>query len=174
MLRLSGSQALSEFRISRLLARLQACEPAVLAVQAQFEYFIDGERAAPDAERRRLERLLDDGVAAPGPLTAPGGGALLSLLVVPRPGTISPWSSKASDIAQVCGLSGVRRIERGVLYRLALRQAIAAPQRRALGALLHDRMIEAVFEDLERARELFRTEAPRALQYIALQSGREA
>jgi phosphoribosylformylglycinamidine synthase len=178
MLRLSGSQALSDFRLSRLLARLQTCEQAVRALRAQFVYFIDHEvrvdHDAPEDERRRLQQLLDDGGQAPADLAVPAGGLLLPLLVVPRPGTISPWSSKASDIAQVCGFSSVRRIERGVLFTLALQHALPSAQRRAVASLLHDRMIEAVLEDMERANDLFRSEPPRALQTIALQSGRDA
>jgi phosphoribosylformylglycinamidine synthase len=166
MLRLPGSSALSNFRISRLLARLQACDTAVLSVQSQYLHFIDLERAISDSERSKLEQLLDDGL--PRPAVVQG----LPLLVVPRPGTISPWSSKATDIAQVCGLSVVRRIERGVLYTLALRHALPGDRRRALAALLHDRMIEAVFEDIEHARQLFTTETPRRLQFISLKAGR--
>jgi phosphoribosylformylglycinamidine synthase len=169
MLRLPGPPAHSAFRIARLLGRLQGVEPAVGALHSQFLYFID--YAAPlDAQQRTLlERLLDSGGDSPAlpPLQKPQ-----SLLVLPRPGTISPWSSKATDIAQVCGLSAVRRIERGILYTLELGQALTAERRAALAAPLHDRMIEAVFEDLECAARLFTTEPPRPLGFIRLQHGR--
>jgi phosphoribosylformylglycinamidine synthase len=168
MLRLPGSSALSAFRIDRLLTRLQGLEPAVEAVAAQYQYFIDCS-AQPDAhERGLLERLLDDGGECPMSAPAP---VSQRLLVVPRPGTISPWSSKATDIAHVCGLSHVRRIERGILYSIGLRHGVPVARRAALAAPLHDRMIEAVFEDIECAARLFATEAPRPLQHISLAQG---
>jgi phosphoribosylformylglycinamidine synthase len=175
MLKLPGSAALSAFRIARLLARLQRLEPAVLAVQARYLHFIDCSGELDARQRARLARLLDDGGEQPGGAQAVSGAACVQpLLVVPRPGTISPWSSKATDIAQVCGLSAVRRIERGILYTLELRQALSAERCTALAALLHDRMIESVFADVERAALLFATAAPRALQWISLAAGRGA
>ena len=173
MLKLPGSSALSAFRIARLLARLQGLEPAVSALEAQYVHFVDcsGE---PDAhERRLLDQLLDDGgERATG--AAGQAGESLRLLVVPRPGTISPWSSKATDIAHVCGLARVRRIERGILYRLELQRRVSAVARPALAAPLHDRMIEAVFDDIECAQRLFATEPARPLRFIALGKGRAA
>jgi phosphoribosylformylglycinamidine synthase len=128
----------------------------------------------PDAhERRLLDQLLDDGgERATG--AAGQAGESLRLLVVPRPGTISPWSSKATDIAHVCGLARVRRIERGILYRLELQRRVSAVARPALAAPLHDRMIEAVFDDIECAQRLFATEPARPLRFIALGKGRAA
>src|SRR3984957_3197871 len=122
MLTLLGSQALSEFRIQRLLERLQALEPAVTALSAQFVHLVDCRGELDALERARLEQLLADGGAPmpPSSAAAAAAGASWAVLVLPRPGTISPWSSKASDIAQVCGLQAVRRIERGVRYTLAL------------------------------------------------------
>src|SRR3984885_5114979 len=104
-------------------------------------------------------RYLGGGSPPPAP-AQPAAGSV-QLLVVPRPGTISPWSSKATDIAQVCGLSAVRRIERGILYTLELARAVPAGRHPALAALLHDRMIEAVFEDTGCAARLFATEPAR-------------
>jgi phosphoribosylformylglycinamidine synthase len=207
MLSLPGSRALSDFRLARLLVRLQAIESAVAAVRAHFEYFVDCERALPAHEHARLLALLDDGGGTPGaatltapaaapaaaPATAPAGAQAtapartglavepegageLSLLVVPRPGTISPWSSKATDILQVCGLSLVRRVERGVRYSLALPgvPALAPARKRALAAALHDRMTEAVLEQDAEAVRLFAVATPAALQRIGLAGGREA
>jgi phosphoribosylformylglycinamidine synthase len=164
MLTLPGSQALSEFRLLRLLARLQVLEPAVTAVTAQFLHFVECSRPLDDIEATRLGQLLDDAGKPPPP------GGPWQLLVVPRPGTISPWSSKATDIAQVCGLAPVRRIERGILYRLALpaEPALAPARRAALLGLLHDRMTEAVLADPQDASELFRQEPARPLRFIAL------
>ncbi len=173
MLKLSGSSALSAFRIARLLARLQGLESAVSGLEAQFVHFADcsGE---PDAhERRLLDQLLDDGGERATDAVAYTGESV-RLLVVPRPGTISPWSSKATDIAHVCGLTRVRRIERGILYRLELQRPVPAAARALLAAPLHDRMIEAVFDDIECAKRLFATEPARPLRFIALGAGRAA
>ncbi|HEY6452749.1 MAG TPA: phosphoribosylformylglycinamidine synthase [Steroidobacteraceae bacterium] len=174
MLKLPGSQALSEFRLLRLLARLRALEPAVVAVGAQFLHFVDCSRELGELEHMRLAQLLDDGGAEARAPDAPARGAAWRALVVPRPGTISPWSSKATDIAHVCGLDAVRRIERGTLYTLALVAAPEASGRSALAAALHDRMIETVFEDIDSAAVLFAQAEPRPMQAIDLSGGRAA
>ena len=173
MLTLPGSQALSEFRIHRLLERLRSLEPAVTALSAQFVHLVDCRRELDERERSRLVQLLEDG-GTPMPLDAASiaPGTPWRVLVLPRPGTISPWSSKASDIARVCGLEGVRRIERGVRYTLALQAGSASAHRAQLTELLYDRMIEAVYEDLDSAAQLFAEQAPRPLRRIPLASGR--
>ena len=128
MLLFRGAPALSSFRIERLLAALRHIEPRVRRVSVEFIHFAETERGLSPGERRVLERLLDfDADAGPAP-----AGQLL--LTVPRPGTLSPWSSKATDIAQVCGLAAVRRIERGKAWRIdagaELPQAALARSRR--------------------------------------------
>ena len=112
---------------------------------------------------RTLERLLDH---VPGSDAADGNGQLL--LTVPRPGTISPWSSKATDIAHVCGLAFVRRIERGRLWRLESESALAPAQLLVLAAALHDPMTEAVLPERAAAARLFESHEPRPLRSIAL------
>jgi phosphoribosylformylglycinamidine synthase len=92
-----------------------------------------------------LEVLLDY-----GPARSPVGPPGHRLVVVPRPGTLSPWSSKATDIAHVCGLTAVRRIERGVLWHVDIGGEDPEPVLRALRPLVHDRMTEAVHADPER------------------------
>src|ERR1700722_19875275 len=98
MLTLPGSPALSAFRIASLLARLQLLEPAVAAMQAQFLHFVDCSRELERPERALLERLLQMDGAHPALIARPPAAAQSRLLrlVVPRPGTISPWSSKAT------------------------------------------------------------------------------
>ncbi|MGA2023623.1 MAG: phosphoribosylformylglycinamidine synthase [Steroidobacteraceae bacterium] len=175
MLKLPGSQALSEFRILRLLARLQALEPAVASLSAQFLHFVDCRRELDALERARLAVLLDDGgVPAASARCEPAAHELWRLLVVPRAGTISPWSSKATDIAQVCGLEAVRRIERGIRYTLGLRTGAVYERRAALAGLLHDRMTEAVLDDLDSGAQLFSVAAPRPLRFIPLAAGPDA
>ncbi|HEY4748400.1 MAG TPA: hypothetical protein VIH38_12565, partial [Steroidobacteraceae bacterium] len=113
MLQIPGPPALSAFRIAKLLDRLGAREPAVTGLAARFMHFADLAQPLSAPEREVLAELLSY-----GPRMELEAGAGECLLVVPRAGTISPWSSKATDIARVCGLQGVRRIERGIEYRV--------------------------------------------------------
>jgi len=160
LLKLRGARALSEFRIEKLLARLRQADSGVRALSAEFWHFVEAEAEPDDADRLRLGQLLGDG--AP-PAAEPRGELFL---VVPRLGTVSPWSSKATDIARNCGLAAIRRIERGVAYHVECRGALDAERRRALGALLHDRMTETVLDSFEEADALFRQVAPRPLETV--------
>ena len=153
ILQLRGPRALSEFRLAKLLAVLQKADPGVRGVAAEFRHFVECERALDAAGRALLGRLLDYGRAE----AEPGGEGFL---VVPRLGTISPWSSKATDIARNCGLAGVTRIERGTHYFLSGR--VARPD--AVAALLHDRMTETVLRSTADADALFAHVPPRPLQ----------
>src|SRR6202042_3358486 len=89
------------------------------------------------------------------------------ILVVPRGGTISPWSSKATDIAHVCGLAAIRRIERGIAYRVQTSAALEHAQLAALAPVLFDRMTEMVLFDTRAAAQLFAHAAPQPLARIA-------
>ena len=113
MLLLPGAPALSPFRLEKLLGSLRAIEPGVATLTAHFHHFVDLARPLTADEARVLARLVESDVAP-----APPAGT--RMVVMPRPGTISPWSSKATDIAHVCGLAAVRRIERGTLYTLGV------------------------------------------------------
>src|SRR5262245_23790966 len=106
MLRLRGGSALSPFRRDRLLERL----PGVAELHAEYQYFVAVSREVTPAERARLGELLEEASDAP----APSGGR--ELLIAPRLGTVSPWASKATDIAHACGLDAVWRIERAVAF----------------------------------------------------------
>ena len=108
MLQIPGAPALSAFRITKLLSRLQALEPRVTALASRYIHFVDIERPLASAEREVLERLL---TYVPRVEFAAGTGGE-TLIIVPREGTISPWSSKATDIAHVCGLEAVGRTPR--------------------------------------------------------------
>src|ERR1017187_9518143 len=143
MFDLPGPAALSTFRIVKLLDRLRTLEPAVTSLSAGFVHFIDAARTLSVEEQGVLEALLTYGAQADS-TSAPLVTAALRnelLLVVPRNGTISPWSSKATDIAHVCGLEAVRRIERGIAYRV---QASRTLDREQLAPVLFDRMTEMV------------------------------
>jgi phosphoribosylformylglycinamidine synthase len=171
MLVLPGAPAWSAFRLQRLLARLQAVEPGISALQATFIHFIHCVRPLDARERSRLAQLLE--VTDGGAARAAVPGSPLRL-VVPRPGTISPWSSKATDIARVCGLEAILRIERGTAYELRLDAGLGAATVAALDAVLHDRMTEAVLGELDAAAALFAESPPKALRVVALRAGRSA
>jgi len=146
ILHLPGPSALSSFRRERLLARLQAAGLPVADLQARYEYFAWCEAEPDDPQRGRLAGLLDSDGAA----VRDEAGAVLR--VIPRLGTISPWASKATDIARNCGLDWVRRIERGVRYLLVPRRGLLGAKSfddAMLGraaACLHDRMTETVVD----------------------------
>ena len=131
-IKLRGARALSEFRIAKLLPALQAIHPGIRRLAAEYWHFAETEAPLAGTEHDILSRLLQYG--AP-PDRMPAGARFL---VVPRIGTISPWSSKATEIARICGLERVRRIERGTLY--ALDAELGTDARARVAALLHDRM----------------------------------
>ncbi len=157
-----GASALSRFRADQLLPRLQAIHPGISDVSARFVHLVTSDVAPDAAVTRRLQGLLTYG--APYLATSQHGSREGVLIVVtPRFGTVSPWASKATDIAHNCGLA-VRRVERIVEYRLSLKQPFLAFVGKAvlpadllgpIAALLHDRMTESVMFERAQARQLF-------------------
>jgi len=149
-----GGNALPAFRARQLLPRLQTACASVLGIQARYRHWVAFDEAPSAALHQRLGALLTYGEPYTGPLAG------LCITVAPRVGTVSPWASKAGDIARNCGLA-VRRIERVTEYRLPLRSGLLqkpalddAPWQ-ALAALLHDRMTESVLAQPEDAAALF-------------------
>src|SRR5580658_5823623 len=173
MLELQGRAALSDFRIAKLLSQLQALESRVQTLRSRFVHFIDVSAPLTAADQQLLAQLLTYGPRAE-PDAAAAGVATQVLLVVPRAGTISPWSSKATDIAQVCGLGAVRRIERGIRYELGVAQALDPAALTRVAAPLFDRMTEMAIATGAEAEQLFARHAPGALRLIALKGGRQA
>jgi phosphoribosylformylglycinamidine synthase len=176
MLTLPGAPALSDFRINKLLAAVRLRHPAVESLTARFVHFVQTHRALSADERRVLEALLTYGPRLSGePRASSAQQPANVVIVIPRPGTISPWSSKATDIARVCGLEGIERVERGVAYEL---RAPASLTRETLGAVapaLYDRMTESAVFSFDDAAQLFAHDAPRRLSTIALRvRGRDA
>jgi phosphoribosylformylglycinamidine synthase len=171
MLILRGSPALSPFRVQKLQQDLAAAGLPVRALSAEFVHVAEAAAELAPAERSVLEKLLTY-----GPSRAAAAVTGLLQVVAPRPGTISPWSSKATDIAHICGLEKVRRIERLVAYTIdSGGAALTTAQRAALAARLHDRMTQTVFNDLESAAVLFRHDPPRAMTSVpVLAQGRAA
>jgi len=171
MLELRGAPALSAFRHAKLLDALRASVPEVESLQADYVHFVDHDGDLDEGERRLLEQLLDYGPVRED--ASHGDGQLF--LVVPRIGTQSPWSSKATDIAHNCGLGRVRRIERGIAYRVRVAGTLAEAAFEGLQAALHDRMTETVLADASDAARLFAHHAPAPLGSVdLLEGGREA
>ena len=168
-LSLRGSAALSQFRQDKLVAALAAYR--VTAVNAEFWHFASVTQELTREQRTRLDALLAYGADA-----EPSEGHQYSFLVVPRLGTISPWSSKATDIAHNCGLDAVQRIERGVWFWVSAEKALTTQAKRAIEDACHDRMTEAVLPDIKAAEALFDVHAAKPLVTIArnLESLREA
>ncbi len=157
MLLLVGAPALSPARLGQHLKRIRLHNPAVTGIAARLVHLVDG--TIEEEQREVLEALLTY-----GPTRAPSDVAGRCVWVVPRFGTISPWSSKATDIARICGLGGVRRIER------ALRWTIAGEFRdpSALHRAIADRMTESVVADEARLTDVFAAHEPRPHQKVTV------
>ncbi len=164
MRHLPGPAALSSAQLEKKLAAVRVSNPGVTALRADYVHFLEGAPLSAE-DARVLERLLTYGPKRE-PLAALEAGAR-SWWVIPRIGTRSPWSTKATDIAQVCGLTGIERLERGLHYRVA--GTVSDP--RALLAILHDRMTETVLEDVEQAAALFAHHPSRPLQRVDVLGG---
>ena len=166
---LRGSPALSAFRITKLLARFQAANLPVSNIYAEYMHFAELSAPLSDEEQTRLASLLTY-----GPHLSSHTPAGKLLLVTPRPGTISPWSSKATDIAHNCGLQQVVRLERGVAYYVEA-STLSADQWQRVAAELHDRMMESVFGSLQEAENLFAHHQPAPVASVdMLRQGRSA
>jgi phosphoribosylformylglycinamidine synthase len=171
MIELPGALAVSDFRIAKLRPALEAVHPGLGAITARYIHFVDLERALTATERALLDRLLTYGPREPAGTPRAAG---TELIVVPRFGTISPWSSKASDIAHVCGLDAVRRIERGIVWTLGAPRAPGRDELHSLAASLFDRMTETVLYERGDASRIFAREPTRPLRTVSLAPGRDA
>ena len=167
MLTLPGAPALSDFRTARLLASLRSRCDAIVSLSSRFVHFVQLHRELSAGERRVLDALLTYGPLL-GESKAVGTSAASTLVVIPRPGTISPWSSKATDIAHVCGLDAIERVERGIQYELRSSTPLSQQTLEQLAPALFDRMTEAAVLSLEDAGALFSHEKARPLNTIAL------
>ena len=170
---LPGGRALSAFRRERLLRALQSVVPAIGTAEARYWHFIALSDGLSALEAAVLHRLLRYGPQSEAVEVAPTGQLFL---VVPRIGTISPWASKASDIAHRCGLDQVGRLERGIAWHLTKIDggAVSDSERAQLLPLLHDRMTETVLFDAADAAALFEDAAPAPLRVIDVLAGGRA
>ncbi|KZN50562.1 phosphoribosylformylglycinamidine synthase [Pseudoalteromonas luteoviolacea CPMOR-2] len=168
MLILRGAPALSDFKVQKILKSCADAELPVTGVYAEFMHFADLTAELTEAELDKLSKLLTYGPTA---VEHTPEGTLV--LVTPRIGTISPWASKATDIANNCGLDKVHRVERGIAYYVE--GELNTAQLTEVSKLLHDRMTESVHSQLEDAGQLFRVEEPRPMSSVdILGGGREA
>lgn len=168
MMILPGAPALSAFRRDKLCGQLQTLLAAEVSVTADFVHFADLAEPLSEAQQTVLAKLLEYG---PRGARSANSDSDYQFVVVPRPGTISPWSSKATDIAHNCGLSAVRRLERGIHYRVNSAAPLSEQQQRAVAALLHDRMVETVLSATEQAEQLFSRQTPAELTTVDILSG---
>lgn len=174
MLILRGAPVLSDFRLDKLVQKLSLIHPDIHLLHTQYLHFADLQAPLDEAQRKVLDSLLEYGPGFAGVAEADLATAALRL-VVPRPGTISPWSSKATDIAHNCGLADVLRLERGVAWYFQLPEELSDAQRKAVDALVHDRMTEVVLDTLDAPEQLFRHASPAPLARVdVLAGGRDA
>jgi phosphoribosylformylglycinamidine synthase len=174
-----GASALSDFRQTRLLETLTRIDPNITGVRGQYLHFVNSQTPLAAEDSAKIEALMHYG----DPFAdAKERGTAETFLVVPRFGTVSPWASKATDIAHHCGLTQLRRIERGIEYTVTLKsgllggkKALSDEAREAVVAALHDRMTESVAPSRDHAMHLFDELPAKPLQTVdVLSHGRGA
>ena len=164
-----GSPALSEFRINALMQKFQQHQLPVQSVYAEYMHFVELEQALSTDQESKLKALLHY-----GPTLAEHEAKGECFIVIPRIGTISSWSSKATDIAHNCGLSEVARIERGLAYYFELTRVLNEQESTLLSGLLHDRMMETVVRTPAEADVLFRHQDPKPFKTVDVLGGGRA
>lgn len=165
-----GSPALSEFRLSQLAAKFQKANLPVKSCYAEYVHFANLSAALSATETQELEELLHY-----GPTLAQHEPKGECFVVIPRIGTISSWSSKATDIAHNCGLEKVVRLERGLAYYFEFDRTLTADEETQLVSHLHDRMMESVVRETKDAAKLFEQQEPKAFTTVdVLNGGRKA
>ncbi len=171
MIILPGNRAFSDFNKNKLLKSLQKSIPELTDIHARYWHFVKTSETLSDDEKTQLDELLEYGEVFKGQDVHEPSGELF--LVTPRPGTISPWSSKATDILHNCGLTSVSRVERGIAYFVEYMDdfhQLSDDQCQFVREQIHDRMIEVVMDDGSEAEALFSDAQPAPLKTIALGS----
>ena len=172
MLHFIGRTAHSAFRLDKLLTIIQAQHPAITAIRSEYRYFVetDSDASLPAEQLTTLSQLLE---AESAEISDDADHTVV--LVTPRPGTISPWSSKATDIAHNSGVSYLDRVERGIAFYLQTEQPLSETDYRAVAKHLHDRMTEVIMPSVDDAEQLFVHADPRRVVSIEmLEHGRQA
>ena len=168
MLTLRGAPALSAFSRQKLLQTIQTTLPAVKAIHSCYYHFVDLNADLDSAEQKLLERLLTYGPRLDEEAIPTANANLLFFLVTPRPGTISPWSSKATDIALNCGLKKLERVERGIAFHIEIDGEVDTG---VLQSCLYDRMTQAILGSLDDATSLFVHSTPKPLAEVDILGG---
>lgn len=163
MIILRGSPALSSFRVQKLLSDFQQESLPVKGIYAEFVHVVDLESDLTSEKKSTLEKLLTYGPSLEA--KNPEGSLFV---VAPRPGTISPWSSKATDIAHICGLSEIKRIERAVAYYVDFNGGVTEEVSKKVKAKIHDRMTQKVFQAFHQLDVLFLHEEPKKLVEVPI------
>ncbi|OAM36519.1 phosphoribosylformylglycinamidine synthase [Eikenella halliae] len=166
---LRGERALSGFRVEKLLQKAAALGLPEAEIRSEYWYFADCAEHLNAADAEKLEALLAGQVASELPQSS---GSLHLFLITPRIGTISPWASKATEIAKNCGFTPIRRIERGMAVWLS--GSLSEVQKQQWAALLHDRMTESVLPDFQAAAKLFARPEARTFDTVDVLSGGRA
>ncbi|WP_300555214.1 phosphoribosylformylglycinamidine synthase [Limnohabitans sp. Rim8] len=168
-----GASALSHFRIAQLLPRLAAISPQIQGISARFVHLVATVAPLADSQKQTLAALLTYGEHDTGPVEGP------LIVVSPRIGTVSPWASKATDIAHNCGFD-LRRVERLTEYRLTMKSGLlstaklTAEQLGQVAAELYDRMTESAMPSRDEAAALFATLEPAPMDHVDVLGGGRA
>lgn len=157
-----GNPAHSQYRLEKLLAKLRV-KQAVNAIRSQYVYFVEttNNAALAESDVQKLNVLLNESKE-----TVKGELNDSSFIIVPRLGTISPWSSKATDITHTCGIEAVQRIERGIVYFVE-----GASDKQGIATEIHDRMMEQVFYSFDGLSELFSHQSPKPYTTVDVLGG---
>ena len=163
---LRGASALSLFRIQKLAQKAAALGLPQAEISSEYWYFVSSSTPLDAAQTEKLQALL-----SAVRVDTPAAGQSL-FLITPRIGTISPWSSKATDIAHNCGLDGVERIERGMAVYVS--GSLHGNERAQWASLLHDRMTESVLPDFQSAEKLFAAHEDQSFDTVDVLGGGRA
>jgi len=170
MRQLAGGSALSPFRLEKIQAAIHAAGVKARLLDAHYLYFLKHDEGLSEVQRAGLRTLLNADEAS-----GESEHSDVTWYCVPRLGTISPWSSKATEIAHLCGLTDVARIERGIVYRWQLDHPLTDAEKTWIKGLIHDRMVETVLDDLGQTDQIFEEVPPRVLTEVdVLQEGTRA
>lgn len=174
MLIFRGATALSDFRLSRLSSQLAEQQISLQRCTTNYLYFVEVKNPLNQQQIDHLVQLFEANAVMSFPAAQGADNFLQGQIVIPRIGTISPWSSKATDIIHSCGLRDVVRAERGILYHCEFATALDATQQAQFVKLIHDRMMEEVVEDYQRLTEIFAQQDPKPLKTVDLLTGGRA
>ena len=174
-----GGNAVSDFKVQQILPRLVGISDKITGLSARFVHLASFDVAPDAATLDRVGQLMAYGEPATEAHLALEKAGAPALLVMPRLGTVSPWASKATDIAHNCGLA-LHRVERLVEYRIGLKSgllgkaSLSADQLRAVADVLHDRMTEAVTTERSQAEALFTELHPAPMEHVDVLAGGRA